>query len=310
MRLKNIYVLCKDNVEKVESIKGSTSSSNSSYTVVTGWGVFLGSYSELYSISFLQDDISNLFNSVPEIYRHQSQFNVSNAEWNKISQNKNKLISSIKNVIKLYESMGLDSEEKIGIDVKLPKCDDFSDFRKCIDELEFVLYRCPFFKIDGEDLKFNTLDVGSMWINFVILGISVGASSIILNNLVAFIDKCLIIRSHKLTVEQQELQLQSMEMEKAEKEKLLSGINKIYEAQVENVISELESETNISLKDGEERGVVSQAFDKANLLLDKGLQIYSTIDSPEEVKALFEPLEMKYISVGNELKQLEKKVSE
>lgn len=310
MRLRNIYVLCNENLEKVKAIKGATYTSNSSYTSVSGWDIFLDAYNKLHEISFLNEDISNLIRSVPEIYRHQNKFVVANNEWSKINRNRDKLVASMENVINLYESMELNSDEKTGIDIKLPKCDDFSDFKKCIDELEFILYKCPFFKAEGEDLRFNTLDVGSMWLNFLIIGVSIGAASIILNNIAAFLDKCSIVRSHKNIVEQQELQLQSMKMEEEKKNEILNGINQIYQAQVDTVISELENETGVKLKDGEERGVVSQAFDKANTLIDKGLQIYSTIDSPKEVKALFDPIEMKYISISKGLKQLEDKESE
>lgn len=310
MRLRNIYVLCRENIEKVKLIKGTTSQNNSAYIAVTGWCSFLDAYIKINEIAFLHDDISNLVNSIPEIYRHQNQFTVSNTEWSKISQNKNKLVSSMENAINLYESLDINSDEQIGIDIKLPKCEDFSDFKKYIDELEFILYRCPFFKIDGENLKFRTLDVGSMWLNFLIIGASVGTTSIILNNIASFLDKCIIVKSHKITVQQQELQLQSMEMEEKQKNEIMCGIKKIYAAQVDTVISELEKETSIKLKDGEERGVVSQAFDKANVLIDKGMQIYSTIDSPNEVKALFEPIQMKYLSIEEELKKIEDKGSE
>ena len=72
----------------------------------------------------------------------------------------------------------------------------------------------------------------------------------------------------------------------------------------------MENETNKKLQNGEERGMVEQAFEKMNVLLEKGLQIYSTIESPQEVKALFEPLEMKYISVSNGVKLIEEKAKE
>ena len=309
MRLRNIYVLCNENLEKVEAIKGTVSASNSSYTMVSGWDSFLEAYSKIKEIAFLNKDISNLISSVPEIYHHQNKFSVTNTEWNRINLNKSKLVASMINVIDLYESMGLNAEEQMGLDIKLPKCEDFFDFKKCIDELEFILYKCPFFKIEGEDLKFKSLDVGSMWLNFLVIGVSIGATSILLNNIAAFLDKCIAVRSHKVTVAQQELQLQSMTMEEEQKEHLLKGIQQIYQAQVDVIISELEKETNVDLRDGEERGVVSQAFDKANALIDKGLQIYSTIDSPKEIKALFEPIEMKYLSISENLKMLEEKNS-
>lgn len=304
MRLRNIYMICLDNMEKVKTVTGKPNPNNNSYTVVDGWDTFLESYKVLTKVPYLQPNADEIYKSVPDIYRYQNTFSISNSDWNKMNRNINALTCIMDDVIRLYESMELNCEEHLGIDIKLPKCDDFADFIKCMEELDFILYKCPFFKIQGEDLKFNTFDVGSLWLNFVIAGATV---SVILNNLAAFFDKCMIIKSHKKTLEQQELIIQSMEIENKEKENMLKTINKLYQAQVDNCIAELESETGISLEDGEQRGVVCQAFEKTNLLIDKGLQIYSTIDSPNEVKALFQPLEMKFLSVFDEKKQLEDK---
>lgn len=309
MRLKNIYVLCSENKQKIDLIKG-TSATNSGYTLVSGWDNFLDALKQIETVDFLKEDISNLIHSVPEIYRHQKQFHVTNSEFNNINQCKNKLLASMVNVVKLYESMGLLPEEQTGIDIKLPKCDSFSDFKKCIDELEFILYKCPFFRIKGEDLKFHSLDIGSMWLNFIVIGMAIGASSKLLCNLVMFLDKCIILRSHKITIDQQAMQLQTMKIEQKEKEELLKGINKIYQAQADTIISELENGTNIQLQDGEEKSVVLQTFEKMNHLIDKGLQIYSTIDSPREIQTLFQPIEQKYISIYDEIKLLEKRDSE
>ena len=310
MRLKNIYTLCKAHFDTVNKITGATYTSNTSYTAVRGWADFIQIYGDLLEINYIQDEVSYLVTCVPEIYRHQSTFNVTNSEWSRILRAKEQLLTCMRDVIDLYESMGLDSDERMGIDIKLPPCKDFGDLKKYIDELDFILYKCPFLKHDKENLKFETVDVGSLWLSFVIVGATVGVTSIILNNLAAFLDKCSIIKSHKLTVEQQKLQLQSMEMDVKAKETLLEGITQIYKAQVEAAIKDLERETGIKLKDGEELGLTLQAADRVNDMLDKGMQLYTTIDSPEEVKALFKPLEMRYIEVSDANKLLEEKESD
>ena len=307
MRLRNIYVICKKSLDSVKAITGVQSTNNSGYINVSGWEEFLSIYDDISSIEYTKEIALEVVNSVPEIYRHQSRFTVQRAEWNKISNTKERLISCLVDVIRLYESMGLGDEEHMGIDIKLPKCSDFSDLKKCVDELEFILYKCPFFKVQGETLKFEGIDVGSMWIAFVAIGAAVGITSLVLNNIAVFVDKCMAIRSHNISVQQQKLVLNSMQMENDEKQKIYDGLNKVYQAYVDNIVTEMEKETGIELKNGEERGVVTQSFEKANMLFDKGMQIYSTIDSPREVKLLFEPLEMKYLSISDELKLLENK---
>lgn len=59
-----------------------------------------------------------------------------------------------------------------------------------------------------------------------------------------------------------------------------------------------------------EFGRIEQCFEKMGVLIEKGLQIRASIDSPSETKALFEPLEMKYLEIGNTLKLLEKNKEE
>ena len=62
------------------------------------------------------------------------------------------------------------------------------------------------------------------------------------------------------------------------------------------------------LKDGKKRGLAEQSFEKIEKLIDKGLQIYSTIDSPQEAKVLFEPLKRKFLDTEKELKMIEKRI--
>ena len=307
MRLRNIYVMCKENLHIIDSLTSTTYSHNSNYVSVDGWEDILNIYEKLSSIEYIKKELSDLIKSVPEIYRHQHSFKVTNSEWSNISRAQKNLSDRMVDAINLYESLNLCNEESMGIDIKLPKCNDFSDFKKYITELEFILYKCPFFKIEDELLKFQTVDVGSMWLNFLIAGTGANLTSKIANNIAAFVDKCLTIKSHKLTIEQQKIQLETMKMEQVEKQNLLNGLNRIFQAQVDDIISELENETGIKLKDGEERGLVSQSFEKANALIDKGMQLYTTIDSPKEIQTLFEPLKTKYLSIEENLKLLEKK---
>ena len=63
-------------------------------------------------------------------------------------------------------------------------------------------------------------------------------------------------------------------------------------------------------KDGDERRRIEECFLRMGNLIDKGLQIHMSIDSPKEAQALFEPLEMKYISIAENLKMLEEKKEE
>lgn len=224
------------------------------------------------------------------------------------SEAKKILFSKMETIIDLYESMNLQTGRLPSLDIKIPDCDNFTDFKKIINEIEFIVTKCPFTQHEAEFLRFKGVDVGSQWISFAVLGIAaVATGSILLNNIAALVDKCIIIRSHYLTTKQQELEVQKSQREQNEKDELIKNINRLYKIYIENAIKELEEETGCKISDGDERGRAEQSIQKLGELIDKGLQIYSSIDSPKETKALFEPLEMKYLSIEQELKAIEDK---
>jgi hypothetical protein len=58
------------------------------------------------------------------------------------------------------------------------------------------------------------------WLTFFVVGtVGLAGGSMLLNNIAAFIDKCIILRSHFLTTQKQKYEL---EAEKTDKEKKIS----------------------------------------------------------------------------------------
>lgn len=219
------------------------------------------------------------------------------------------LVSDVRCILNLLQSVGI-GENKLGLDIKMPQTDNITDFAKYINELEFVFTKCPFFQDDKESLKLDSVDVGSIWLTIGIAGASIAGGSVLLNNIAAFIDKCYVIKSHKLTCEQQKTEIEKARVDQEQKEEMLKTVERIYQISVENAIKELEETTKIEMKDPEERERVIQSFDRLENLLDKGLEIYEAIDSPKEVKAVFEPVEMHYLSPKNPATKIEDKLSD
>lgn len=219
----------------------------------------------------------------------------------------NILLGKMECIIQLYESMGQLNEENLGLEIKIPATKSITEYKKYVDNLEFIITKCPFFQSNEASINFNTIDVGSMWLILGITCVSVTAGSLLLNNIAAFIDKCFVIRSHKITCERQEQEIALSQMEQKEKDELIKSINKLYKIAIKNAVKELEENSGCHLQNGEEQGMAEQSLEKLEQLIDKGLQIYSSISANNEVKALFAPLEMKYISIEKEIKQLEEK---
>ena len=313
MKLRNIYVICRDNYKAIEQISAQTVTiSGRTGKRVSGWNAGREALLHVQDVSSLRKNVESIIDSVPSFFIMKDSFDIESSEWNQLSARQNTLLLAMNTIIDLYESMGMDKDmdEKAGLDIKLPPYNDFSEFTGYVKDLEFVLTKCPFFNINEEQLKFSNVDVGSSWLTFfVVAGVAVAGGSVLLNNIAAFMDKCIILRSHYLTTQKQKQDLQSEKKAIEHKEAILSYIESIYQKEVDQAIQEMEEITgyNVKNRDGDEKARIEMCFSKMGDLIDKGLQIYSTIDSPKETKELFKPLEMKYISADDELKLLTKK---
>lgn len=311
MNLRNIYVMCKNNYSVIKNIQGNEITINSRHGIkITDWIVARDVLMELRTVNSLKIEVDSLIEAVPAVYRNKNEFVVDRNEWTDISNAKNRLIRTMEDTMNLYEKMGLNTEERIGIDIKLPKYRDFSEFVQYVNDLEKILTKCPFLQAENEELVFDNVDVGSTWLSFVVVAnIAIAGGSVLLNNIAAFVDKCIVLRSHYLTLKKQKAQLESDERTEAEKETIRKYLEDIYKRQVDAIIKELEEITGhkVENKDGDENGRINLCMEKMGALIDLGLQIHSSIDSPKETQVLFEPLEMKYSQISDSLKLLEKK---
>lgn len=216
-------------------------------------------------------------------------------------------IRTVDCIVSLYEPTEEQDEENLGLDIKIPETDNITELKTYIDGLEFIFTKCPFFKSNEASLILRNVDNGSIWLIIGVTYASMVAGSALLNNIAAFIDKCYVIKSHKSTCKRQEQEIEKSNCDQKEKEEILKSIRMLYKISVDNAIKDLENATGYNIQDGDERGRVEQSFDKLEKLLDKGMQIYSSIDSPQEIKAVFAPIEMHYLSVTDGLKRIEEK---
>lgn len=210
-------------------------------------------------------------------------------------------------IVQVFEASGVSESKYIGLDIKIPVNGNFSDFRKNIDDLDFIFTKCPFLQSKEETLCFKNVDIGSVWFSFAVVGTGVVIGSCLINNIAALIDKCIILRSHFLTIKKQMQDIERSKNEQKDKDELIQYLNKLYKIQVDNVIDELQQEIKYEINDGDERGRIEQCFEKLGRLIDKGLEIHAAIGSPKETKALFAPIEMKYLELGELVHAIEQK---
>lgn len=312
MNLRSIYLTCANNIETLQDLKAAAITINGRVGKrVEGWGACLKAIEELKKVDALEQECDDLIDAVPSFFIAQDTFDILETEWKKISDKKSCLYRTIIDIMDLCEKMGFDEEnENFGIDIKLPVYHDFSEFVEYVNDLHFILTKCPFVQNEKEKIEFRNVDVGSTWLSFVIEGaLIVGGASVLLNNIAALVDKCIIIRSHYLTTEKEKQDIEREKRNTAEKEVIIKYLTETHKKQVDVVIQELEATTGYKVenKDGDERLRIEQCMERLGILLEKGLQIYAAIDTPDEAKALFQPLEMKYLEYQKKMELLEVK---
>jgi len=187
----------------------------------------------------------------------------------------------------LYESMGLSIEDgKTGFDVKLPAGISLEEISKCTRDLDLILNKCPIFSDIESTVSFERTDVGSVWLTFAVAG---AAAFGFFKALAHLIDEAMMIRSHHLTVKEQEIRIRELELSKEAAEALTKAYTEINEKLLEKATQELAQGHNVDEPEDQER--VRTAIKTLSEWMDKGLQIYPSLSAPQEVKAVFPPLE-------------------
>lgn len=304
MRLYSMYFICKNNIEIIKNYKTEAVANNSGQFIrVTGWIVVIKSLNKLANVPGIKEYSEKLYESVPVMLRDRDTFDLSLNAGDKLESARKELLSSISAIIGMYEQMGLTQNTNTGFDIRLPQFDSIKDFSNCIKDLEFIINQCPFLSVPDGEIKFKSADVGSFWITFFVVGT---AASQILFNFSKLVDAATKIQSHVVTVKQQEEQFRSMAQKNELTSELIDAFRKVNKILVDSTIHEIESGLG-TLKDGEEIDKAGRSIEKLADWMNKGLQIYSTIDAPKEVRDLFPPQEEQPLLNADVIKLIEQK---
>lgn len=302
MKLYNVYRLCKQNIDFEEKIDILSNPTNT-YTV-NNWIDLKNIVEKIRKIPALYEYANNFIQTIPDTVRHKNCFKIDRDTYNSILSNQNILHDKMYTIIELYESMGLNDEDNSNaIDIKLPACEDLDEYISYLKDLNFIFSQCPFLQCESELLKFGSVDVGSNWLRLTIAATSV---SVILTNTASLLDKALALRSHYITIQQQEEMLRSMQIKNELAEEQVRTFKQLKDAGMEIVIQRLEKDHGIQL-DPEERDKTERILDKLILFLDKGGEIYASLDAPEDIQLLFPEIQGDLELPENIIKYLEDK---
>lgn len=296
MRLYGMYYTCKKHIGYIKDMKVvNRSSARESTWWIESWKEKSIVLNEIGKMEPLRVYARELYETIPIVYRDQDEFSITGTVKDNFVTARNRLIVAMETIIHMYETINPNKtiDETYGFDIKMPEFDDLGEFSKCIEDLDFVIKQCPYLNNKEGQIKYGTIDVGSTWLTFIIAG--AGATTII-SNLAKIVDNAIKIKSHITTVKAQEEALRSIEIRDEVAAEVLDAYKKANRLLTQNSVAELEQELG-ELKDGEEKDKVGKTLEKLGLWMDKGMQIYSAIDAPAEVKDVFpEQQEIKFLS--------------
>ena len=221
----------------------------------------------------MQKYVSTCIEVFPEYYIKRDSILLEKDSYDVYRTARNNLLSKMNLIIELYESMEI-ANDGVGLDIKLPPCDDLKEYISYLKQIEFIFSQCPFLQCDGEILKIGSVDVGSNWLK---LTLATAATCMILNNTAALVDKALILRSHYITIQQQEELLKSTQIKNDLAESNLKVFDTLRMAYMSQAIEDLENST-VKIENAEERDKAVRSIDSLIMLLDKGCEIYATLD--------------------------------
>ncbi len=161
-----------------------------------------------------------------------------------------------------------------------------SELSKCTKDLDTVFSTCPLFVNQEGTIKFTAVDVGSVWFTFLVVGV---AAATTLRLIAELVDKALVVRSHYLTTREQEEKIRSLQLGNDALKNAMDVNKQITKGLLNKVTVELAEEHNIS--DPEDLGRLKNSIQLMADWMNKGMEVYASIQATAETKAVFPPIE-------------------
>lgn len=307
MRLYNIYYTCKTVLSDIENLHVETTPTEAKRLI--SWESYKQALLTLFSFDFIKEDAKATYNVLNPIEQEQTQPVIGRNTYHKLVVKNKVILCKIKAVIDLYESIK-DGSSQSGIDIKIPPCDSLKEYINILRDIDFILNQCPYLKSETEEIQYNGTDVGSDWVTFaIVVSSATSAGFFILNNLASLVNKAISLKSNKKILDMQDEIYKTMQMKNEVTQDTIDAFNKMKELTYKQYMNELQEELG-KLKDGDEEGRASKSLEKLSDLIDKGLEIHTSIETPKEIKVLFPFVESQQTLSDNLIKYLEDKASQ
>lgn len=303
MRLYNIFFLCKSCLPRLKKVELKSEVNDKNICIVNNWGDCKEALDILKNLECFREKVEELY-SVFDSYHIKLKTSQIPRDVNIIFRKiLNEICGAVEVLVNMCDMMEMGQAES-GIDIKIPKCESLKEYMSYLKDIDFIFTQCPYLLDDKEEVRFNNVDVGSQWLTFVVLGAA--GTFYILNNLAKIIQKAIAIKSNIIVYRQQEEMLKEMQSKNEVAEETVQIFKKFKKTLLDESVSELEADVG-KLQNGEERDKVKKTLEDMVILMDKGVEIYSSIETPKEIKVLFPFQKDAAILPDNILKMIEDK---
>ena len=288
MRLQEVYSICKKASGTWCDLKWEEKkypSGNNLHMLINA--------GEVRTLLLSLDKIESLKNCIDKIKASSIGFTVTDQpiivdQRNKLFLNKvyESLAIKVTTIAELFESMNYACPID-GFDIKLPPNISLSDLSKCTKDLNIIFSTCPLLASQDATISFSAVDVGSVWLSFIIGGSAVAG---LLSMIAILVDKAIAIRSHHLTTQAQAEQIKQLGLGNEILANYININEKIGKRLLENICDDLATEHEVNTPEDKER--LKNSVQLLSDWMGRGMEIYACIQSPTEIKAVFPSLEI------------------
>lgn len=305
MRLQEVYFICKREYSSWPELKieNRKATGGGTYYSLTNIEEIKELLSNLDVIDVLSENIMQIRKTCTGFEQATGGSYLDVNSRNDLLKYYNLLNDRVGTIVGLFMSMGY-MQAADGFDVKLPPNLSLSDLSKCAKDLDSIFSGCPLLtKLDGT-ITLAAVDVGSIWLSFLVGGV---ATVGILTMIAALVDKAIIIRSHYLSTEEQAEKIRSLKLGNDALETAEKLNRDVSKALLDRVASELADEHDIKEPEDVER--LKHNIQVFADWMGKGLEVYAAVKAAPETKAVFSPIEVQSLP-ETALKLLEEKNEE
>ena len=293
MRLQEVYAICQ-NVQNswcdlaFEEKKGT---GNITYYKLSNADNVRGILRDLDPITSFSSNIEKVRKTSVGFTQPTVEVNLDQRAKSILQTEYQRLLNKVLTITELFESLNYSQTEN-GLDIKMPPQLSLSDFSKCTKDLNTIFSTCPLFSKTDNTITLSAVDVGSIWLSFVIGGAAIAT---VLGMVAALVDKALIIRSHYLTTKEQVEKVRSLKLGNDMVERMEKDFETIGKKLIETHSEELCKQYDI--KDPEDFERMKNSLNLLTDWMNKGMEVYASIKTPDEVKCVFPPIETQLLSI-------------